>query len=151
MTTKREIVRQAYEEIGLGDYVFDMSPEMQQAALVRLDRLAAQWDATGLRFGFVLGGTLATESGLPDTSIGAYALNLALSIAPTIGKMVSQETRIAAREAKNALMITNYVIPQVQYPQMMPVGRGNQRAVKDNPYFNPPDPLTTGQDGELTL
>ncbi len=151
MTTKGEIIRQAYEEIGLGDYVFDMTAEQRQAALVRLDGLAAQWDATGLRFGFVLGGTPDTESGLPDTSVRAYALNLALSIAPTIGKQVSQDTRINARKAENALMITNYVIPQVQYPQMMPVGRGNQRAVKDNPYFTPSDPLTTGQDGELTL
>lgn len=151
MTTKLAIVQQALGEIGLGTYVFDASPEQLQAALERLERLAAQWDGMGIRKGYSLGNDIAAESGLPDTAIDAYALHLALRLGPSYGKQVSPELRIAAKDAKNALMVTGARLPQVQYPGTMPIGTGNRHSVLDQPYFRPVDPLQTGNDGEFTF
>ncbi len=149
MSTKRSLIQQALGEIGLGVYIFDATAEQLQDALTRMNRMAARWDATGLRFGYNMGGGLDDESGLPDTSEDCYALNLALNIAPSYGKTPSQDTRINAKMALNALLITDYVIPQVPFDSRMPIGRGNQLETKDRQYFTPDDPITTGQDGEL--
>ncbi|RBL65198.1 hypothetical protein C3E98_044350, partial [Pseudomonas sp. MWU13-2625] len=70
MATKQELVDGAYEEIVLAGYVFDLSPEERETGLRRLDRLAAEWDALGIRVGYNLasadGSSLEDESGLPD-------------------------------------------------------------------------------------
>jgi len=151
MTTKLAIIEQALGEIGLAAYVFDPSPEQLQAALVRLDRLAAQWDGIGIRKGYSLGGDISDESGLPDTAIDAFACLLAVALAPSYGKQVSPELKISARDGKNALMVTNNVIPRMVLPNTMPIGVGNRQDVRQRAYFQECDPLTTGVDGDLTL
>ena len=45
--TKRQFVAQAFEEIGLASYVFDLTPEQLQSALRRLDTMMAAWNALG--------------------------------------------------------------------------------------------------------
>ena len=52
--TKREIVEEAYGELALAGYVFDLDPEEEQAALRKLDTMMAVWDARGVRLGYPL-------------------------------------------------------------------------------------------------
>lgn len=151
MTTKLAIIQQALGEIGLGTYVFDPSPEQLQDALVRLDRLAAMWDGIGIRKGYSLGSDISAESGLPDTAIDPFAVLLAIRLAPGYGKQVSPELRIAALQSKNALMVTNNVIPRMVYPGTLPIGVGNRRDVRQLAYFQETDTLSTGVDGEFQL
>ena len=40
--TKRQIVEQALEELGLASYVFDMQPEQVESAKVIIERMEAQ-------------------------------------------------------------------------------------------------------------
>jgi hypothetical protein len=42
--TKREFVVQAFSEIGLASYVYDLQPEQLQTALNRLDSMLATWN-----------------------------------------------------------------------------------------------------------
>ncbi len=151
MTTKLAIIQQALGEIGLGTYVFDPSPEQLQAALDRLNRLAAMWDGLGIRKGYMLGDNIASESGLPDTAVDPFATLLAIALAPSYGKQVSMTLSAAGKAAKDALMITNNTIPQMVYPGTLPIGRGNQRDTRQSAYFRQDDPLSAGVDGELTL
>lgn len=151
MTTKLAIIQQALGDIGLGTYVFDPSPEQLQDALVRLDRLAAMWDGIGIRKGYSIGSDISAESGLPDTAIDPFATLLAVRLAPGYGKQVSPELRIAATQAKSALMVTNNVIPRMAFPGTMPIGVGNRRDVRQAAYYPECDPLTTGVDGEFQL
>mgnify|MGYP003525752305 CR=1 FL=1 len=53
--TKRQFVTQAFEEIGLAAYVFDLTPEQLQSALRRLDSMMASWNAKGIRLGYQIG------------------------------------------------------------------------------------------------
>ena len=48
MWTKREFITQAFEEIGLAAYVFDLTPEQLNSALRRLDAMVGGWAATRL-------------------------------------------------------------------------------------------------------
>lgn len=151
MTTKLAIIQQALGEIGLGTYVFDPSPEQLQAALDRLNRLAALWDGIGIRKGYNLGNEISAESGLPDTAVDPFATLLAIRLAPSYGKTVSMELKQAGKEAKDALMVTNNTIPTMVYPGTLPIGRGNQRDTRQSAYFQEDETLSAGVDGELTL
>lgn len=153
MATKKELVEGAYEEIALAGYVFDLSPEELNTGLRRCDRLGTEWDALGIRLGYNIADTecsdLNDDSGVPDWAQNAFIANLALRIASTIGKQVSMDTRIAARQGKQALLIGNYEIPQMQMPRQMPIGTGNRRNTKTQVFFAPKDRVTTTHDAFL--
>jgi len=106
--TKRQIVSEAFSEIGKGGYAFDMQPEEYQSALRRLDAMMATWGATtNIRIGYVGGdgfGDIGVETEVPDWAVSAIYLNLAISIAPTYGKTVSADTKINAKIALDNVM-----------------------------------------------
>ena len=153
MSTKQHLVESAYEELGLAGYVFDLEPEELETGLRRCDRLGAEWDALGIRIGYNIadhdGSSLNDESGVPDWAENAFVTNLALSIAPTIGKQPSPSTILAARRGLRALLIGNYEIPQMQMPRHMPIGTGNRRNTKTQVFFATKERLTTTHDAEL--
>lgn len=141
--TKRDYITQAFEEIGLGSYVFDLTPEQLQSALRRLNSMMATWNAKGIRLGFPLpsspnGDDLDDVATVPDRANEAIVLNLAIRIAPGFGKAVMPETKVAAREAYNA-MLTHYTHPiEMQFQGTLPVGAGNKPINIDRPFFDQP-------------
>lgn len=154
MATKLELIEGAYEELGLAGYVFDLEPEEITTALNRLDRQAAKWDAKGIRLGYNLPSCAEEsspndEAGIPDWAEEPFITNLALRLAPTVGKQVSLDTRIAARDGYKALLMGDYSIPQMQMPRQMPIGTGNRRNTKNQQFFAPVDRVTTTHDALL--
>jgi len=106
--TKRQIISEAFAEIGKGSYSFDMQPEEYQMALRRLDAMMATWGATAnVRIGYSGGngfGDVGVETEVPDWAVSAMYLNLAISLAPAYGKTVSPETKINAKAAFDSIM-----------------------------------------------
>lgn len=157
--TKREIINQAFEEIGLAGYVFDLQPQQLESALRRLDGMMATWNGKGIRLGYPLPSSpglsdLDQETDVPDAAIEAMALNLAVRIAPGYGKTVSPDTKASAKGAYNQL-IAQFAKPiEMQLDSMaIPAGAGNKhwRGRKD-PFLAPPtDPLQAGPDSILDL
>jgi len=157
--TKRQFITQAFEEIGLAAYVFDLTPEQMDSALRRMDAMVAGWNANGIRIGYPLPSSpensdLDEQTGVPDFANEAIYLNLARRLAPSFGKVVDPETKAAADFAYSSM--ANQVAvptPERQMPGTMPRGQGNKpwRTTR-NPYFPPPaDPVAVGSDGDLTL
>lgn len=138
MTTKQQLIEQAAAEFGISSS-FDIPAEKLQEGLARLNRIAAMWDGKGIRVGFNLGGGLADSAGIPDTCENAFALALAVQWAASFGKMVSVDTKVAAKDALNALMISRRTMPEVPYPPGLPVGTGSRIGVMGRQYF----PATT--------
>lgn len=69
--TKRQLITQAFEEIGLAAYVFDLTPEQLQSALRRMDAMVAGWNSNGVRIGYPLpsspdSSNIDADSGVPD-------------------------------------------------------------------------------------
>lgn len=104
MLTKREIIAQAFEEIGLGTYAYDARPEDLQSARVRLDALLAQWSSDGALTGFNSSKELDVESGVPQDGNRGVICALAIELAPSNGRAVMRDTKIGAREGKRVLM-----------------------------------------------
>ncbi|MCA8326125.1 packaged DNA stabilization gp4 family protein [Burkholderia cepacia] len=155
MSTKQELVEDAYEELGLAGYVFDLTAEELQTGLRRCDRLGAEWDAMGIRIGYNIGGRdcsdLSDHSGVPDWAENAFITNLAMSLASTIGKQAAPSTILAARRGVRALLLGNYEIPQMQMPRQMPIGTGNRRNTKTQVFFATKERVTTTHDADLDI
>jgi len=157
--TKRDIVNQAFEEIGLASYVFDLQPQQLDSALRRLDMMMATWNGKGIRLGYPLPSSptdsdLDQEVGVPDNAFEAMYLNLAIRISGGFGKTVSPDTKAAAQRAYNEV-VANLTLPiEMQLGnETIPAGAGNKGwRYYNNPFLREPqDPITVGSDGILDL
>lgn len=154
--TKRQFVTQAFDEIGLAAYVFDLTPEQLQSALRRLDAMLASWNAKGIRLGYPIPSSpqdseLDTETDVPDSANETIYTNLAVRLGPSFGKTVSADTKTAAKLGYDTLLSRAAMPMEQQLPGTMPAGAGSKTwRNTDNPFLTPPvDPLLAGQDGEI--
>lgn len=154
--TKRQFVTQAYEEVGLASYVFDLSPEQLQSAARKLDSMMAQWDSKGIKIGFPIALSpeninLDQETNVAPFANEAIALNLAIRIAPSYGKAVAPETKANAKIAYETLMAHCAMPPRRQFGPLLPAGSGNKAF--DYPYLPNPntDPIQLGDNGQLNF
>lgn len=154
--TKRQFIEQAFDEIGLASYVFDLGPEQMQSALRRLDMMMASWNALGLRLAYPLPSNpqdsdLDEETNVPDSANQAIYANLAIKLAPSYGKQVMAETKVSAKEAYNTLLSRAAMPMEQQMPGTMPSGAGNKSWRNyDDPFLQRPvDPVLAGQDGPI--
>ena len=155
--TKQQIVTQAFDEIGLAAYVFDLQAEQLQSALRKLDAMLATWNARGIRIGYPLPGSpedssLTEETGIPDAASEAVYLSLAVRLGPSYGKIVPLETKIAAKQAYDALVTRFITIQEFQLPTTLPAGAGNKAYSQYNTFIRPPAAsILNGPDSELEL
>jgi len=156
--TKRQLCEEAFAELALAGYSFDLQPEEMQRALRRLDSMMATWDAKGIRVGYRLPASPDAsdpdeDSGLPDTAAETVYLHLALRLAPGEGKQISQDTRRAARDGYEALLFEAARPRQQQFPHTMPLGAGNKPGLTGRTFMPAPDtnPLQVADGGSLDL
>jgi hypothetical protein len=154
--TKGQFINQAFDEIGLASYVFDLSPEQLQTALRRLDTMMAAWNALGIRLGYPLPSSpedsdLDEETNVPDSAYEAIYTNLGIKLAPSFGKQVMPETKITAKESYNTLLSKAAMPQEQQLPGTMPAGAGKKSwRMYDNPFLRRPvDDVLAGGDGPI--
>lgn len=153
--TKRQYITQAFDEVGLASYVFDLSPDQLESALRRLDSMMATWNARGIRVGYPLPGSQSASSiddivDAPDSANEAIYLNLGLRIAPGFGKAVSLDMKVAAKQAFDVLLLRAAAdVPEMQIPGGMPLGAGNKARGAGIFTPDPTDRLQAGNDSTL--
>jgi|GEM_PF-6567499 hypothetical protein len=151
MTTKREVILAAYEELGLAEYNFDISPEEMASARKRLDRMMAEWEAK-VTTGYMIpldpdDSDENDECGVPDAIINAMAMNLAVRMGPSLGKVLSLETRVGAKNAYDGMLGFLAVIPSIKYPSTLPVGAGNKPLPGRREFFQERKDINTTRNG----
>jgi hypothetical protein len=154
--TKRQFVNKALSKIGYAAYAYDTDAEELQDALSSLDGMMATWNGKGIRLGYPLpsspeNSNLDDETNVPDSANEAIYTNLAIRIASDIGKIVSQDMKIAAREAYRVIVSRTTQTRIKQFPSTTPTGAGNKpRRWGTGEYFpTPVDPLLAGDDGPI--
>lgn len=154
--SKRQFVEAAFEEIGLAAYAFDLQPDQLESAVRRLDAMMALWNGKGIRLGYPLPGSpqnsdLDAESEVPDSANQAIITNLAVILAPSYGKQVMPETKVAGKLAYDVLLSRAVMPNQKQFPSTLPLGQGNKPwRIYDDEFARPPvDPVLAGQDGPI--
>lgn len=156
--SKRQFVNAAYEELGLANYVYDLSgdmPEQLESALRRLDAMMAMWNSKGIRLSYPLPGSpensdIDAESSVPDAANEAIITNLAIRIAPSLGKTVQAETKVIAKQSYESLMVRSAQPLEMSLPNTMPAGAGTKPWRRDNPFLYPQQPsIDAGPDGPI--
>ena len=147
--TKKQIIEQAYAEIGKGAYDFDLEPDLLQSGLRQLDAMMAVWALEGIRIGFAGGdgyGQISDDALVPIWAVEGLYLNLAIRLAPSFGKVISPLSQASAKSAKDAIQSRTTEVPAraiVGYG-----GAGNQRGtIRGNSLVAPIQPLQSGTDG----
>ena len=156
--TKRQLVEEAFGELALAGYDFDLQPEELEAGLRRLDTMMATWQSLGLQLGYSMATSqedsdLDQDSGLQMNAVEAVYMNLACKIAASKGKALPASSTRAAKQAYDSLIL-NVAKAQMQVQQLaagMPRGQGRKPWRTINPYVTTPDtnPLRSGDDGGL--
>lgn len=154
--TKRQIIQQAFDEIGLAPYVFDLTADQLESALRRLDSMIALWDSKGIRLGYPLpsnpqNSDLDSQTNMPDMAVEAAFLQLAIRIAPSYGKVVSAETKTSAKQAYDSLLVQFAVPPEMHIPAGYPAGAGYKPYAIDDPFTSREEPIHVGGDSVLDL
>lgn len=152
--TKRQFIEAALEEIGIGSYNFDLSPEMLQVGLKRLDAMMGAWNAKGVRIGYPIASdpttsTIDDDSAVPDSAYEAIYLNLALRLAPVFGKQLPPDLKQNAFSSYNVMLAKNIDIPERQVNQTVPAGAGNKWRRFYSPYLTRPTDNPSDNDGEI--
>lgn len=139
--TKRDLIKQALEDIGITEH-FDITPEEFQSAMRRMDRMAAEWAGVGISVGYNLAGGLDDEAGIEAADENCFAVNLGVRIARSFGKTVTAEAKVEAGQALNAMQVSHITVPEVPHPASLPLGTGNRQGVMERQYF--PDSTAEG-------
>lgn len=156
MWTKRQLIEQAFAEIGLGGS-FNVSPDELEDGLRRLDSMMATWDSKGILLGYLLPSSpdesdIGSAAGIPDTANEAVYMNLAIRLAPSYGKNLAQDTRNTARQAYDQLLVVAARPAQQQLRNSLPRGAGNKPWRGSGPFFPAPaDTLDGGSDDPITI
>ena len=90
--TRRMIVEQAFDELALAGYIFDLTPEELQSCRRRLDTMIAAWAGNGVQLSYAYSddaNALEQQSGLPMVDLEAVYLNLAVRTAASSGSRSS--------------------------------------------------------------
>ncbi len=127
--TKKQFITQAYKEIGLASYIYDLQPEQLQDAGVTLDAMMAMWNGKGIRIGYPIATNpedinLDTETNVPDSANQAIYMGLAVLLGPAFGKIVSPETKRAAKDGYSVLTARGQAPRTKRMPKNMPKGAG---------------------------
>lgn len=121
--------------------VFNIDPDMLQSALRRLDSMMATFYGKGLTLGYNGSSdaeetSLDQDSGLPDWANEFAVLQLALRLAPGVGKTVSPITASAAKSAYDVVLAKCAMPPQMRFPDTLPRGSGNKPWRYRDVFFN---------------
>lgn len=159
--SKRQIVEEAYSELALASYVFDLTPEEMLWGCRRMDAMLGSWSAKGVQIGYAFGATptstdLDQDSGIALTAVTAVYLNLAINLAAGKGKNLARSTTAFAKDAYDSMLVQlaqDQMQPQ-QFRSGVPQGAGNKpyRNVT-RPFLPEPEqtPLGIGGDGGLVF
>ena len=129
-------------------YAYDADPSDLQDALSDLDAMMAEWETKSIDIDWPLSSNPPTDADIeadslaPLSAVSAIFLNLAVRIAPDIGKTVSTELAGQAKAAFDALQGAHTKPPRRRL-QGLPSGAGARRTGYGSTGFNPlPDVKT---------
>lgn len=119
LITKRDIVDEAFELLGMSGYNLDDSPEDSQSVLMSLDNMMAELQSNEINFGYLVAEDI-TESYLGDLAgikrdaMSGISHKLAMRICNKFGKQPSPLLYKETDDAYNALLTRYQTIPELR-------------------------------------
>lgn len=146
LITKRQIIEDAFAEVGLAGYIFDIEPGALNRALRVLDAMMAEWNLRGIQVGYTFGPNSDpdTEIDILDASTNAITLNLALRLGTSFGKVIQPLQVTQAKNAFKVLANSTAEVPETRSSGMI-YGAGRKSIRPDTRFIpTPSEPLSNG-------
>lgn len=157
--TKKQLLEASFDEIGMANYVYDITPEQLIPALYKLDAMVENWQANGIYLSYPThqnptDSTLDEDSNIPGFSVAAVYMNYACRLANSYGKVITDELKKQARETYS-LMLNRLgrIYFEVPLPSTLPRGQGTKPWRNfNNPFITPyNEPVFTEDYGVLEI
>lgn len=128
--SRRGLIEQAYSELAMAGWVWDLAPEELRWANQRLDMMLGAWDGDGLRLGMAIANSdtppdIDSDSGCPSWAVESVVLNLAVRLAAGKGKALTPETVRRADATMQAIRVRSAIPQPFTFPGGLPLGAGN--------------------------
>lgn len=130
--TKRDIVDEAFELLGMSGYNLDDSPEDSQSVLLSLDNMMAGMQTGSYDFGYMLADDIQDSylgdiAGIKRDALSGISHKLALRICNKFGKQPSLLLYKEADDAYNEMLTIYQKIPDIRNcPDNVVLGTGNK-------------------------
>ncbi len=107
--TKQQLIEQAFGELALAHFVFDLDAGTLENALRILDTMMAEWFELGIDIGYLLPSApedsdTGDDSGIPYSAAATVWSNLAMRLAAGRGKTLTAQTVTTATTGYNRLL-----------------------------------------------
>lgn len=140
-TTKNDLVRSALTKLAVVGYDYDIDPEELRGGLITLEEMITGWEARGIHTCYALAAYPEAAQGQDDSEINPQARQaivyaLAIQLADSYGKQVSQSVAAGAAAGMNSLLVAIQNTPSVIYPHRMPRGSGNRRLERFDRFYH---------------
>jgi len=121
-----EVVEDAFEEITVKTAEVPLTSDELQAGIRRVNRMLVAWADIGTIAGYnpVLNGSDTID--IQPEAEEAVIANLALKLAPSFSKPLTQALVAFASDSLNRLQASNSIVGEVAFPDTLPIGSGNQ-------------------------
>ena len=136
--TKRQIIMAAFNEVSIASYEYDLTPGELQEALSQLDDMIAEWEIRNIFLSYNLTGNSSLDdlSNIPSSANQTVYTNLAKRIAPSQGKILSNETKAAASRGLKMLQNKAAKPSQMSLGPYVVAGAGNRyRGINRSPFL----------------
>lgn len=139
---KKAFVEQAFNELGLTSYVFQLQAEDIQQGLNLLESRIAQFDAQGIFLNWPFADDAFAVDGTEEVNLPPYALagvvaQLAIDLAPLYGKTVNPATLIKAKTGYETMISIGAVPNPPTQNRLAPLGAGNKPWRMYRTFVNP--------------
>lgn len=128
MSTKGDIINEAYSRARISGLTRNPTPSDIGLALKRLESMAALWEAMSVCTGYAFEDDPdpTTPHNVPRQYWNAYESNLAISLLSDFGKQPAQTLVMEAQGTFSAVSGATARVEQINEPNRMPVGSGNR-------------------------
>ena len=129
--TKSNIVNDAFTELGLSGYVYNLQPEDLQTALTMLESLVARLDVAGIELNWPFAASLNDVAGnvtvdLPFWAHSGLVALLAIDLSAGFGKTVAASTSLKAKLGYETMVSVSAIPNPIAKNHMVGLGSGNK-------------------------
>ena len=128
MTTARQIVDGAAEEISVKTAEIPLQAFAAQSIFARMNDMLTEWSDAGLTPAFKEVFNLDDAIDVDRNAVGAIKFSLAIRCAPSFQKTVTQALALSASDSLSKLEASVAFIGKVAFPDTLPIGSGNECA-----------------------
>ncbi len=147
MSTAADMITKALFLNGASSPINPASTELKQYTFEALVDMLIEWDALNINLGVTIPTNQSDELNNPPDTNQVIQFKLSVISAPLFKLMASADVRDRATELFDDLQINYSIVPDLSFPETLPIGTGNQQNVNGRRYYSIDDDVLTDDNG----